>query len=276
MIKSLTNDILNRTFEMQKVLFKSKKDIEEISKKISEKILSEGRIIFIGVGYCPEITKSIIKELWFNFQIDKSKFLSLTAAKGFASVIENWKELENLSSVSIFELDEIGLNNTDLIIGLSTSGISDYISSSLKYAKELGCETAVITNTSNLKTLKYIDYKIDTKFSNPTINGLSSAEGGTIQKIIIDLLIYNAMQYSGRIYKNNLVYIIPISNKLEEYSISIIMDILKINKDKAKILFKLNKKSTEITLITEIKKITSIEAKILIKKYNYDFNKILQ
>lgn len=276
MTESLTKNILKRNIELQKEIFYIQKEIENLSKSIANKIRGDGRIIFIGAGLSAEMPRIILEELWFNFQINRNKFLTITAAKNYNEMMEDWKKLENLSSISIFELNDIGLNNKDLIIGLSSSGISKYIESSLKYAKELGCETAVITNTSKLSTLKYIDHIMNTNFDKPTIKGLASAEGGTVQKVILDILIYNAMLFSGRIYKNRMIYIKPFSEKLEAYAVEAISFIIKKSlEDSLKILHK-NNNSTEIAILTELLGISFINAEKIIKDNNYDFNKIIK
>ena len=158
--KQMLNKITESTSNIESVIF----DIEKLAKRISEKLNEEGRIIFVGAGISSEMSKIIIDELWFNFSIPKGKFLSLTSARNYVEYIDTWKELEELSSTSIFELDELGLKNNDIVIGLSSSGKTQYVLSAVKYAHDIGCLTACITDINNSEISKYSNFKVNTKF----------------------------------------------------------------------------------------------------------------
>ncbi len=274
---SLTQRMLNKIKSSLTFIGNEEEKIFELANIISKKINQEdGRVIFVGAGISPEISKTIIDELWFNFQIGKDKFLVLTAAKNYSDSLEKWKELEEVFSVSIFELDEINISSNDMIICLSSSGKTAYVVSALKYSKSLGCKTALITDVKSSEAVVYADYIINTNFNDPIIDGLNSAEGGTIQKIILDLLFYNAMDISGRIYKDKLVYMKPISKKLKGYCIDVIKELLDINNDlNANDLLSKYDNSLELTIICEKLNINPEKAKSLIQENKFNMNKIL-
>lgn len=276
MKNTITNQMLSRIEQSSKNIYDVSNEIENLSKLISNKFDEEGRIIFIGAGLSSEMARIIIDELWFNFQIKKGKFISLTAAKKYIEDTDTWKELEEVASTSIFELDELGLNESDLVIGLSASGRTQYVVSAIKYAHDIGCVTASVTDVDKSIIGEYSDYIINTKFGNPPILGLNAAEGGTIQKIILDLLIYNAMSISGRIYKNTLVLMKPVTSKIEKYCIESLSTLLNISYDKAKYIFEKNNKSLEISLITNLLNCSAEEAKVKLKENKYNFNKIFE
>lgn len=267
--------MLNKIRETEDNILKSLPVIEELAKEIAEKIDSNGKVIFVGAGISSETARIIIDELWFNFQIKRGKFVALTAAKQYTDNLEKWKELEEMSSTSIFELNELGIDENDIVIGLSSSGKTQYVVSAVKYAKDLGCKTAVITDVDSSFVAEYADYVINTKFGKPSIKGLNAAEGGTVQKIIIDLLIYNAMAFAGRIYENTLVFMIPVSKKIEDYCLEVITELLLVDLETANELFNKYSKSLELTIICEKLNIDISKAKSLLLKYNNNLNKIL-
>ncbi len=263
--------IVNKIFDQKNNILKIEKQINLIADLVCEKINNKGRIIFVGAGLLPEIAQSIINELWFNFQIEDGKFISLAAAKKYASSLEVWKSLEEIHSISIFELDEININDNDLVIALSASGKTEYVVSALKHAKSIGCKTALVTEAINSLAIEYADIIVDTNIGSPFIYGLNAAEGGTIQKLILDLIIYTAMEKSGRIYKNKLIFLKPVSIKLENYCINIISDLLKVDKIKAEQIFKENDSRLEVALLSNLKKISKKEAEQLLIKNKNNF-----
>lgn len=271
----LVKKMIDKIVVSTKKLLLIENEILEISNLVAKKINSKGRIILIGAGLSSEMARIIIDELWFNFQIKRGKFVAMTAAKEYAQNLVIWKELEEVYPTSIFELDEMNINKNDLVIGLSSSGKTQYVISALKYSHDVGCVTVLITDIDNINKLPQIDYKIDTKFGYPVIMGLNTAEGGTIQKIILDLIFYNAMLIIGRIWRDSLVFMKPVSKKIEKYCVEVIMKIMNYDVEKAMKVFLKNNRELETTLISEIKQINYNEAKKVLKKFNYNFNKIV-
>ncbi len=273
--KILSNfkDKIINVFEQLEII---ENEIEKLSDLIAEKVQKdEGRIIFVGAGISADMARIIIDEMWFNFQIYNEKYLSITAAKSYASSLEKWKELEEMPSVSVFELESLNLNKEDLLIGLTSSGKTQYVTSAIDFAKKLGCQTAVITDMQKVKTNTKVDFEIHTNFGEPTIIGLNTAEGSTVQKIMIDNVIYLAMEKSGRIWNDSLVFMIPVSEKIEKYCIDVITKILKVDENNAKELLYKYDKSLELVLISELKKVSIDDAKTLLKDNGNNFNKIV-
>lgn len=253
-----------------------KPGIHDLSSAIAKKIEKRnGRVIFVGAGISADMIKIIIDEMWFNFQIDETVFKSITAAKSYSDSLEKWKELEEMPSVSVFELEEIDLNKDDLLIGLSSSGRTQYVISAIEFAKRKGCETALITDMNNASALDDVTYKINTDFGNPTIVGLNAAEGSTVQKILLDNIIYSAMDKAGRIYNETLVYMKPVSQKIEFYCLNSIMKLTNLNYEKSKALLNEFNGNLELALISEIKKISKEEAKDLLFRCKGNFYDIL-
>lgn len=248
--------------------------IMEIAKLIADKFDNEGRIIFIGAGMAPEMIKIIIDELWLNFQIRKDKFVSLTAARNFIEDTDTWKELEEVFSTSIFELDELGLQSNDLVIGLSASGKTQYVVSALKYSFDIGCETVLITDHENTQLEKYSKHILITGFGNPPIIGHNNGTGATVQKIMVDLILYNAMTIAGRIYEGHLVFMKPVSKKIKGYCIETIQSLLVVDEESAKTMLKEANDRLEVALIKGLKGIENEEAIELLKLHNNNFNKI--
>ncbi len=252
-------------------------DIYKLSTEISNMIQnSNGRIIFVGAGISADMAKIIIEEMWFNFQIPMDKFISVTAAKTFSDSVIKWKELEEIPQTVVFELEGLEMTPDDLLIGLTSSGKTQYVISALTYARNIGCKTAVITDSANeLFESDYIDYKINTSFGSPVIIGLNSAGGSTVQKIIIDNILYLAMEMAGRIYKQSLVYMEPVSKKIEAYCISVICKLLEVDQKEAEDIFERANRKLEVAIISELKQISSEDARELLFMNKGNFNKIL-
>ncbi|BDU67438.1 MAG: hypothetical protein TYPL_0910 [Candidatus Tyloplasma litorale] len=270
--------ILNKIKNSIDILFEIEKEIYELSLKIAKKLKKgeKGRVVFIGAGIASELAKVIIDELWFTFQIDSKKFVALTAAKDYENVIEQgeWKKFEEIASAPILQLDSINLTKEDLVICLSASGKTQYIKYAMKYAHEIGCLIALITDFEETLMNKYVDIKINTQFGPSILIGLNAADGGTIQKIVLDLLIYNSMEILGRIWKGHLVYIRPSSKKIMNDCIRIICEIVSCSFEYALKLFQKNNNELETAIVSELLKLDYQSSRKVIENNDYDFNRI--
>ncbi len=251
-------------------------DILKLSTEISEMIKNDvGRVIFVGAGISADMAKIIIEEMKFNFKLKEGKFISVTAAKSFSGSLDKWKELEEVHQTVIFELGELNLSKDDLLIGLSASGKTKYVLSALDFAIQSNSKTALITDFSDHPMAGKLDFEINTKMGNPVIIGLNTAEGSTIQKIILDSVIYESMYMAGRIYKGCLVYMESASEKIENYCNSVLMQLVGIEKEDAVKLLNEHNKELEVALICGIKNISNSEAKDLLIEHKGDLHKIL-
>lgn len=275
MANILSKEMINRLEENLKGIESANEEIIKVSQEIANRLSGEGRVIFVGAGMAPEMVRIILDELWFNFQIKRGKFVTLTAARNYIQDTDKWKELEEVSSASIFELDEIGLESNDLVIGLSASGKTQYVVSAMKYAHDIGCVTAAVTDFSKTKLEQHSDFVINTNFGQPPILGLNTGSGATIQKIVFDLLIYNSMLLSGKIYKGCLVFMKPVSSKIYGYCIETIENLLHLSNREAVKLFESVGNKLELALITKLKNCNIDEAAEILKDNDYNFNKIM-
>ena len=275
MDKNIFDSILENTFSRKNNIKDLKKEIQTLSQWIVKTLKNDGRIIFIGAGISSEMVRIIIEELWFNFSINKNKFIVISAAKKYIDDVEKWKELEEISSISVFELDELNLKPNDLIIGITCSGKTEYVMGALSYAHDLKCKTSIITENKQLNFNNKVDLVLCPKSSQVSILGLCSAEGGSIQKILLDLILYGSMEEIGRIWNGYLIFMKPVSKKLYDYCIYTLMKLLRINKSEAIDLFTESENRLEIAILSRINKITIIKAEELIENNEYDFRKII-
>ncbi len=274
MENEIFDQMLEKTFSQKEGIKRIKRKIIQLSEMVVDTMKNDGRIFFVGAGISSEIARIITEELWFNFSINRERFVILSAAKKFISEIDSWKELEEISSVSIFELNELKLNKNDLVIGITCTGKTEYVIGAIKYAKDLKCKIALITENGDLNENDF-DLVLTSKLNNPTIFGLCSAEGATIQKLIIDFTLYTSMEKIGRIWKGHLIFMKPVSKKLYGYCIYTIMELLKIKKIDAEDLFEKNDCKLQQTILSYVKKISSEKASKLLEDNEFDFIKLI-
>ncbi len=271
LINGFKNKIINA---LDKIDY-SQTAIDVVADLIADKIENKsGRVIFIGAGISADIANIVVNQLKFDFQVE-DVFISITAGKKYGDLIVKWKELEEIPSVSIFELNSVEINSNDILFAFSASGKTKYIISAIKYAKERGCKTVLMTDFDNSTAYRVADYVINTNFGKPSIIGLNPADGGTIQKIYIDNLIFTSLEKAGRLYKGNIVFLRPITKKIERNCIEIICNLTNLSVEEATLALNKNNRSLEHTIISTLKNVDYNEADKMLIENNFNFNKII-
>ncbi len=206
--------------------------IQEVANLISERIEQNKRIIFVSVGSSFDIVRGLKYDLEFNFGIPQDLIIPINAGYKYRKEMENWKDMGDLQSAAIFDLMELGVNEDDLIIGLSSSADTTYTMGAIKYANELGADTVLITNQLDVNIDIEVKHILSLPFEH-NIFMIRSLEGTTLMKMILDTMLYIALHESGRVYKGYPIYMQWNSDKTKDIVLHIISSVCEVDKEKA-------------------------------------------
>ncbi len=207
------------------------KGIEELSDSLKAQINNKQRIVIVGLGMSASIAKTAISEI-YRYKIDPKLFEIVFGTSVFTNGENEFSNLEDVREAAIFEMDSINLNKNDLVIGITASGKTKYISYVLAYAHNIGCKTSIISPNSTTKITENLDLDIiiDTdKYDSNSIN-VSYVSEITLLKMIMDVLLIKTMEKMGRIWKGIFVNTKMTSSKIQnsvvkwletEYDISV-------------------------------------------------------
>lgn len=230
--------------------------IEKAAKIVSKVYLNGGKIFFIGAGTSGRLGVIESAELVPTFGIPRGKFIAIMA--GGASAVFLSKE----GAEDIFKDGEKEIikkaKKGDVVIGIAASGITPYVRGALSAAHRKKAHTILIT--SNYKQKKaQVDVLIAVNLGPEPISGSTRMKSATATKFILNMLTTSAMILAGKVYKNWMVDLKPMSRKLILRSERIVSIIAGISHKKAKELLK--------------KTNYNVKAAIVMAKLNVDFKK---
>src|SRR5690606_27193374 len=122
----------------------------------------------------------------------------------------------------------INLTANDFVVGLAASGRTPYAVAAVKYANEIGCDTACVTTSPNSEIASIAKYPIEAITGAEPVTGSTRMKSGTAQKMICNMLSTASMIKIGRVYENLLVEMQPTNEKLVKRAQSIIMQAAKV------------------------------------------------
>jgi len=134
-------------------------EINAVASQCIKTLESGGKLIFMGNGGSASDSLHLSAELVGRFQKDRRALpaISLSSNISVITAIANDYGYEN---IFVKQIEALG-NGNDLLIGISTSGLSENILRGLEFAVEKGIKTVGLTGKESIKMSKYCDIIIN-------------------------------------------------------------------------------------------------------------------
>ncbi len=123
------------------------------------------------------------------------------------------------------DIARYGLNEKDIVIGISASGGADYVVGALLYANSVGaCSVSISSNSDTpIEHAAKLHIVVDTGAE--VITGSTRMKSGTAQKLVLNMISTAAMVKTGKVYENLMINLRPGNRKLKLRMIGIVSEI---------------------------------------------------
>lgn len=184
----------------------------------------EGRLVYVGAGTSGRVAVQDGAELTptFDWPLTRVVFLLAGGPAALTSSIEN---AEDDVADGIAQIDAIGINRSDVVIGVAASGTTPFTVAAVKRASELGAVTIGIANNPDTDLLRAAKHPILIETGSELIAGSTRMKAGTSQKVVLNLISSGIMIRLGRIYRGMMVNMRPANAKLKHRAEVMVMRI---------------------------------------------------
>ncbi|MDN5342868.1 N-acetylmuramic acid 6-phosphate etherase [Oceanotoga sp. DSM 15011] len=197
------------------------KEIENVVEECVDSLKHGGRIIYAGAGTSGRIAVMDAVETVPTFGV-KDLFVPLMAG-GKDAFFAALEAVEDNYKAGKDDLININVKPEDMVIGVTASGRTPYVKGIIEYAKEIGCSTGLVCN------VKDPEIKADTDICLVTgpevITGSTRMKAGTAQKMAMNMISTVSMIKMGKTYKNYMVDVMILNEKLEHRATNMISTI---------------------------------------------------
>lgn len=196
-------------------------------------IKNGGRVIYVGAGTSGRVAVVDAVETVPTFGVEPGVFLPLIAGgeRAFFQATENVEDSEEMGKS---DLENVGVNNKDYIIGVTASGRTPYVKGALIKAKDIGCKTSLVCNVKNPELKDLADVTVTLRTGPEVITGSTRMKAGTSQKMVLNMISTVTMIKLGKTYKNYMVDVKVMNRKLEDRAIRIISEITGLDRGKSR------------------------------------------
>jgi len=209
--------------------------IEEFIDRILERMLSGGRVFYLGAGTSGRLGVLDASELPPTFGVSPGIIIGLIAG-GDAALRRAVEAAEDNPDRAWEELQTFDINELDTVIGIAASGTTPYVVGGVKKARENGLLTGCITCNPGSPLAQAAEYSIEAVVGPEFVTGSTRMKAGTAQKLILNMISTTLMIKMGRVKGNKMVNMQLTNKKLVERGTRMIVDELHISYEEAKAL----------------------------------------
>lgn len=211
--------------------------IASLSERITEAVRNGGRCFYVGAGTSGRLAVIDAAETVPTFNLPYGTFVAILAG-GSEAMMKAIENVEDDKKGGVNEIVRHRVFSKDVVIGISASGRTPFVIGAIEAAKRVKAFTGCIVNVEDSVLSSMVDIPIEVITGPEVITGSTRLKAGTAQKMVLNMLSTISMIRLGKVYKNLMVDVTPINEKLVKRAIRIIAMATGISKEKASRLLK--------------------------------------
>lgn len=226
--KAINNEDKKVALAIEKVL----PEIGEAIELIAQSFRKGGRLAYFGAGTSGRIGVLDASECWPTFGVEHGMVNGYIAG-GDEALRFSVEKSEDSAELGLEDLAKFAPNRDDVVVGISANGGPRYVLAILEKAQAMGVKTIGISSNPEAKLQKFCNIFINPVVGQEVITGSSRMKSGTAQKMILNMLSTGAMIRIGKTYKNYMIDLRMVNDKLVERGIRFVTEIAKVSADEA-------------------------------------------
>lgn len=208
--------------------------IEKLVEAASDKMLSGGRLFYVGAGTSGRLGIVDASECPPTYGVPYGLVIGIIAGgeKAITSAVEY---AEDSKEEGWNDLVKHSINDKDFVVGIAASGTTPYVIGALESCRAKGILTGSITNNPGSPLAKVADYPVEVEVGPEFVTGSTRMKSGTSQKLVLNMISTAIMVQLGRVEDNKMVNMQLTNEKLVDRGTKMLMEKMKLSEyEKAK------------------------------------------
>jgi N-acetylmuramic acid 6-phosphate etherase len=202
--------------------------IETLVDVITDKMLSGGRLFYIGAGTSGRLGIVDASECPPTFGVPQGMVIGIIAG-GDKAIRKAVEFAEDDRKQGWIDLQEHQINNKDVVIGIAASGTTPYVIGALQIAQQHNITTACITCNPEAPVTEVADFPVVAVVGPEFVTGSTRLKAGTAQKLILNMISTSVMIKLGRVKGNRMVDMQLSNDKLIDRGTKMVIEGLNIS-----------------------------------------------
>lgn len=206
--------------------------IEKVVDEVTDRLLSGGRLFYLGSGTSGRLGVVDASEIPPTFGAPFELVLGLIAG-GDDAIRKAQEYAEDNAELGWKDLKDHNVSKKDAVIGIAASGTTPYVIGALKNCQEEGIFTSCITCNPDAPVSEVADIPIEVIVGPEFVTGSTRMKSGTAQKLVLNMISTSVMIKLGRVEDNRMVDMQLTNNKLVDRGTLMVMDKTGVEYDQA-------------------------------------------
>lgn len=196
--------------------------IEQAVEAIVTAFNEGGRLIYLGAGTSGRLGVLDASECPPTFGVAPGMVIGLIAG-GRDALTRASEGAEDRTEDGAADLDNIGINARDVVVGIAVSGRTPYVIGGLDHARKKGATTVALSCNPHSTIARIADISIAPVVGPEVLTGSTRLKSGTAQKLVLNMLTTASMIRIGKTYQNLMVDLHASNEKLMARAVRIVM-----------------------------------------------------
>ena len=204
--------------EDRKMLAAVQRERERIAlgiEMISTALRKSGRVIFVGAGTSGRLGILESAEMPPTFSTNPDLVQAIMAG-GRGATFAAKEGVEDNYEEGARAITRLGPTKKDIVIGVSASGMTQFVRGALTRARRSGARIIFVTCDPATELQTFVDLMIAPAVGAEIIAGSTRLKAGTATKLVLNMLTTGAMVRIGKTYGNLMVDVQTGSEKLKD------------------------------------------------------------
>jgi N-acetylmuramic acid 6-phosphate etherase len=258
--------------EDRKMLAAVQKEKERIAVGIeilTSALRHNGRIVFVGAGTSGRLGVLESSEMPPTFGT-KSDLVQAVMAGGKDAMLSPREGVDDNHEEGARSINRLRPTNRDVVIGVSASGMTQFVRGALTRARRAGSKIIFITCDPRTELQTFVDLTIAPGVGPEVIAGSTRLKAGTATKIVLNMLTTGAMVRIGKTYGNLMVDVQKGSEKRRHRARRIVEIVTGLDEDAADKLLRSARWNVKAAIVMEKAGLKYAEAVARLRK-SHDF-----
>jgi N-acetylmuramic acid 6-phosphate etherase len=187
----------------------------------TESLRNGGRMFYIGAGSSGRMGVLEASEIPPTFGASPDLVQGVIAG-GATALYRSVEGAEDEESTGALAMDERGINNGDVVIGITASGRTPFVLGAIWRAKSLGATTILLTCNPARSQNTNADLEIHLAVGPELLTGSTRLKAGTATKVALNIISTGAMVALGKVRGNLMIDLHAASTKLRDRAVRVV------------------------------------------------------
>lgn len=226
---------------------------------IAAALKKKGRLFLVGAGTSGRLGIVEAAEMPPTFGTPPELVQAIMAG-GQEAVFKAKEGVEDNYEEGTRAVARLRVNKRDVIVGVSASGITQFVRGALTGARKVGARIIFVTCWPGADLQNFVDLIIAPAVGPEVIAGSTRLKAGTATKMVLNMLTTIAMVRIGKTYGNLMVDVRTGSEKLKDRAKRIVMMVTDVDEVVAAELLKKSKWNVKIAIVMQKANLSATQA----------------